>query len=405
MINNNKTVWRNLLGLGLLWLMVGMVILPAGAALNPGKLYQGVLIVLLYLPAFVLALAERAALWRLLLSATIFRSFLLLLGWAAISLFWSPVNHPGDEVSRLLSILAFVLGWQLWVGGDDQRSQRLLWFGALGIAVAAVGYDALYLLQPPDDGRMVSDGVTATANYAAAVMGAALLWLYQPTVASRSVALLRVVAMAALLVFIGLTQTRSVWLALALCLVVAPLWDQRRRSWVIAAAVLLLAVLGTLCFSSVLLERGASLRPQLFMESLSLISRHPWLGLGQGASFVLTIAGEGYTHSHNVLTQTAIELGLPGLLLAAVVWLMAAWQGWRHRRSAQGRLLCSIWIYATVVLQFDMPQLLDSPRPSWLLFWIPFAIALHMATSEVISASAGTGPSRPRSRLHYAEHP
>ncbi|MEP7185408.1 MAG: O-antigen ligase family protein [Rhodanobacter sp.] len=405
MIFNNKEVWRNVVGLGLLWLMVGMVVLPAGVALNPGKLYQGVLIVLLYLPAFGLALTGRAALWRALAPLATFRMFLLLLGWATITLFWSPVDHPGDEVARLLSILAFVLGWQLWTRGDDHRAQKLLWLGGMCMAVAAAGYAVLYLLKPPDDGRIVGDGVTATANYAAAVMGAALLWLYQLPADARSRAVFRLCALVALLVFIGLTQTRSVWLAIAVCLFFAPLWDRRRRAWLISGAVLLLTVTAMWVFSAVLLERGTSLRPQLFMQSLILIGQHPWLGLGQGAPFILSVAGEGYTHSHNVLTQTTIELGLPGLVLAISVWAMVGWQAWRHRHTLPGRVLFSMWVYASVVLQFDMPQLLDSPRPSWLLFWLPFAMAVQMgindATSLAISTRlAGTGERPP---LHYRD--
>jgi O-antigen ligase len=393
MIYKNKNAWCNVVGLGLLWLMVGMVVMPAGAALNPSKSYQGILIVLLYLPAFGLALAGRAALWRVLLCAGMFRVFLMLLCWAAITLFWSPVHHPGEELARLTSVLTFVLAWQVWTRANDQRARQLLWLGGVGIALAAAGYLVLYLLQPPTDGRIVGDGVIATANYAAAVMGVSLLWLYQMTDASRTRTLVRVCGMGALLVFIALTETRSVWLALALCLVAAPIWDRRRRAWLMAGAVVLLTLFAGVFFCSLLLERGASLRPQLFLESLILICRHPWLGLGQGASFILTIAGTSYTHSHNVLTQTAIELGLPGILLAAMLWLMVGWEGWRHRHTAQGLLLCSIWLYATVVLQFDMPQLLDSPRPSWLLFWIPFAVALQMATRDALAVSGAEAPS------------
>lgn len=392
MILNNKELWRHVISVGLLWLIVGMVVLPAGVALNPGRSYQNVLIVLLYVPAFCLALNGRAALWRALLPVAIFRVFLLLLVWAGLTLVWSPASHPADQVGRLLSLLAFVLGWQIFVRGDEQRARQLLWFGGMGIAAAAVIYLVLYLFQPPDDGRIVGAGVTATANYAAAAMGVSLLWIYQLSVSTRLRMVLRICAMAALLVFIGLTQTRSVWLALASVLVTAPLWDRRRRVWVTAVAVLLLAAFAMLFLSSILLERGASLRPQLFLHSLSLIDRHPWTGLGQGALFVLTIAGTGYTHSHNVLTQTAIELGLPGLLLTAALWSMVGWQGWRHRQTIQGRFLCSMWVYASVVLQFDMPQLLDSPRPGWLLFWIPFAIALHMAARSSKPRSGSDAP-------------
>ena len=43
-----------------------------------------------------------------------------------------------------------------------------------------------------------------------------------------------------------------------------------------------------------------------------------------------------------------------------------------------GRVVLGLWVYASVALQFDMPQLLDSPRPGWLLIWLPFALALGL---------------------------
>jgi hypothetical protein len=65
--------------------------------------------VLLYLPALGLAFAQRGALWRALLPLPAFR-ILLLLAWAVLSLLWAPLHRPEDEVGRLLSVLAFVLG-------------------------------------------------------------------------------------------------------------------------------------------------------------------------------------------------------------------------------------------------------------------------------------------------------
>jgi hypothetical protein len=135
--------------------------------------------VLLYLPALGLAFAQRGALWRALLPLPAFR-ILLLLAWAVLSLLWAPLHRPEDEVGRLLSVLAFVLGWQIWTAGDEQRSNRRLLLAGLGIAFFSLLYCGQYLIAPPADGRMVGgDGVIATANYAAAVMGAACVWLCQ----------------------------------------------------------------------------------------------------------------------------------------------------------------------------------------------------------------------------------
>lgn len=370
--------WQGVLGAGLVWMMLGLVAMPSGVSFNPGRLYQGSLIALLYLPAWCLALTPRAATWKALLPLPAFRVLLLLLGWAALSLLWAHARHLGDEFSRLLSVLAFVLAWPIWLGDDERRGHRLLLLAGLGIALFAGYYCLDYLRQPPPDGRIVGEGVIATANYAAAVMGAACLWLALLPIAERRASALRWLAMPVLLAFIALTGSRSVWLALALCALFAPLWHAGRTARWLAAMALLAVLVCSLWPLPVLVERGTSLRPQLFMQSVHLIAQHPWLGLGQDAPFTLTVAGVDYTHSHNVLTQTMIELGLPGLLLLLALWLMTAWLGWRHRGRATGRLVLALWLYASVVLQFDMPQLLDSPRPGWLLVWLPLALALWL---------------------------
>lgn len=370
---------RGWVGFGIWWMAIGMLFMPSGVSLNPGKTYQVWLIGLLYLPAFFIAFTQRAAVWRAVLPVPIFRGLLALLAWAMVSLAWSPVFHPGDEIARLLSILSFVLAWQIWAGDDQRRiHDMILWIG-LGVAVVAAGYCVSYLLDPPNDGRMTGGGVIATANYASAVMGAAWVWLYQLPVRRRWLYFPRWCALAVLLTFVCLTQTRSVWLAMAVCVIAAPAWDRRPRVWWLGAGAVALMLVAALVPASPLLSRGASLRPQLFLESLHLIEWHPWLGLGQGGPFLLMIGHQSYTHSHNVLTQTLIELGLPGLLLVLIVWLLTGWQAWKQRSDWHGKLVLSMWVYASVVLQFDMPQLLDSPRPGWLLFWLPVAMALQMA--------------------------
>ncbi|MEW9571566.1 O-antigen ligase family protein [Rhodanobacter sp. Si-c] len=380
--------WLGVLGTGLVWMMLGLVAMPSGVSFNPGKLYQGCLIVLLYLPAWCLALSRRATTWKGLLPLPAFRVFLLLLAWAALSLLWAHSRHPGDELSRLLSVLAFLLAWPIWLGDDERRGHRMLLLAGLGIALFAGGYCVQYLHHPPEDGRIVGQGVIATANYAAAVMGAACLWLALLPVAAPRVSMLRWLALPVLLTFIALTGSRSVWLALALCAVFAPLWHKGRAARWLGGVALVVVLACCIWPLPVLVERGASLRPELFEQSVHLIARHPWLGLGQGVPFTLTVAGVDYTHSHNVLTQTTIELGLPGLLLMIVLWVMTAWLGWRHRSRMTGRLVLALWVYASVVLQFDMPQLLDSPRPSWLLVWLPLALALWLELRARADAAA-----------------
>lgn len=377
-----RDIARTVLGIGIAWMMLGLVIMPAGVSFNPGKLYQASLILLLYLPALFIAFSQRALVWRQLWQQPVFRVFLLLLAWAVLSITWSHLSRPGDELGRLLSVLSFVLGWHAYAADDAPRIRKLLLAVGLTIAACALFYCIKFAIEPVEDGRIIGEGAIATANYAAALMGVVALWLSQLDLVERRWSVLRYVAIAVLLIFVGLTQTRNVWLALFVCVLLMPLWRPERWWRWLALGALLAGVVLLLWPSSPLLERGTSLRPELFMQSMHLIVARPWLGLGAGEPFTLLVHGAAYTHTHNVLTQVTVELGVPGLVLTVAMWLLVAWQGWRHRRSMQGRIVLALWIYASVVMQFDMPQMLNSPRPSWLLLWLPFGLALGLGWRE-----------------------
>ena len=383
----SQTIGRTILGVGIAWMMLGMVIMPAGVSFNPGKAYQTSLVLLLYLPALILAFSQRARIWRELWPQPLFRVFLALLVWAALSLAWGHAGRPSNEIGRLVSVLAFVLGWHACLHDERDRIRQLLLATGLAIGACAIYYCTSFAIAPMEDGRIIGEGTIGTANYAAALMGVVALWLSQMELADRRWSIARYVAMAALLLFVGLTHTRSVWLALALVIVAMPLWQPGRRYRWLAVGVALLALAMMLWPASMLVERGTSLRPELFHQSMQLIVQHPLLGAGQGAPISLLVNGAAYTHTHNLLTQVTVELGLPGLLLTVAMWLMIAWQGWRHRATVQGRLVLAIWVYASVVLQFDMPQMLDSPRPAWLLIWLPMGLVLGLGWSDRVATT------------------
>jgi O-antigen ligase len=378
----SRAIGRTILGVGIVWMMLGMVIMPAGVSFNPGKPYQTSLIVLLYLPALVLSFSQGARVWRELWPLPVFRVFLALLVWALLSLAWGHVPHAGNEVGRLISVLAFVLGWHAYAANDATRIRHLLLAAGLAIGACAIYYCISFVITPMEDGRIIGEGTIGTSNYAAALMGVVALWLSQLDIEDRRWSIARYAAMAVLLLFVGLTQTRSVWLALALAIVLMPLWRPGRAHRWVAVTIAVLAAVMLLWPASMLTVRGTSLRPELATQAMHLIAQHPLLGWGQGAPISLLVNGAAYTHTHNLLTQVTVELGLPGLLLTVAMWLMLGWQGWRHRDTLQGRLVLTIWVYASVVLQFDMPQMLDSPRPAWLLIWLPMGLVLGLLAGD-----------------------
>lgn len=368
---------HRVLRLGMIGLIVGMAIMPAGVSYNPGRLYQYLLSLMLYLPALVLLVKQPwvwLASWRQPLMPWVF----VLLAWGAISLTWSNATRPLDELARDLSILLFLIGWQQALTTREDCIRRMLVGCGLAFALVAAAALLWFHLHPTDDGRMRGFGVMANANLAAAAMAVAMLWLGNwPGYAWKHRGI-QWLAMCVLALFVWLTDARSAMAALFVALLVLVLCKQSRyRVWK-AVTLLLLGMIGTVIGLPELTDRGWSLRPQILAQSWDLYVRHPWIGLGQGAEFHIKAGGEILVHTHNMFSQLAVELGLPGLLLWVGIWLTLGWRGWRHRDSPLGRLVLATWVFAMIMVQFDLPHLLDSPRPDWLITWLPMALSFSL---------------------------
>src|SRR5690606_26677276 len=100
---------------------------------------------------------------------------------------------------------------------------------------------------------------------------------------------------------------------------------------------------------------------------------------GLGAPYDVVVAdGLRFDHSHNLFTHTAIQLGVPGMLLWAVVWLAVLREGWRGRDTPLGRGLLGMWLFSTLAMQFDAASLTGSPRAEWFISWLPIGLATVM---------------------------
>lgn len=383
------TGWlRRLLALGMAWLIVGMAVMPAGVSYNPGKAYQDVLALTMWLPVIVL-MAMRPQRLLAFCRLPLMPWAIALLAWGWVSLAWTHAVRPADEAARNLSILLFLIACQWVFGGNAFRTRRVLVGCSVIMAIVAVITMVNYELHPIDGGRLIGIGVMANANLAAAGMGAALLWLWPWRFDDWRGRLLKWLAISALALFVLMTFTRSAWAAMFASLIVVVLCRGGRRAWLYAGLICVLGAAGAAANLHVLLERGWSLRPQIFARSMDLFMQHPWRGLGQGSAFELRAGDEVLDHAHNMFTQLAIELGLPGLLLWTGIWIALGWRAWRHRHSPLGQLVLGLWVFGTVAVQFDLPHLLDSPRPGWLITWLPLALSTAFDRQRPNTSSGG----------------
>lgn len=383
--------WRNLLCVGLMALIAGMCALPAGPSFNPGKPYQYLLVLTLYLPALILGFS-RFERWRELARRPLMPWLMALFVWSTISLAWTNASRPLDEILRTLSVLVFLFAWMHGVGADPRRQRGMLVTGAGVLAVTAVAAMIRFAVQPPPDGRVIGFGVMANANLIAAAMGAGFLWLWPWRFQARWQRLLKWLAMAAMVACLVLADSRSAWAALFGAVFVLLTIRRNERAWQRLLGLGVVALGVAAAAYPELSERGWSFRPQIMQYAWALFEQHPWLGLGQGARFTIPVQGGmgmDQVHTHNLFTQVAVEIGLPGLLLWSIVWLGLGWRAWRHRDDAIGRVVLALWVFASVMVQFDLPHLIDSPRPGWLIIWLPLALSLSLP-------AASTGPPRTR---------
>lgn len=365
---------RRVLTVGMAWLVIGMAVMPAGVSYNPSKAYQSVLALTMWLPALVLVAMRPRRLLEFC-KLPLMPWVIALLAWGWISLAWSHAPHRGDEAARNLSVLLFLIASQWVFGASEQRTRWLLIGCSLVLAAVAVVDMVDFALHPPPDGRLTGIGVMANANLAAAGMGAALIWLWPWRFENWGWVVVKWMAISVLALFVLLTFTRSAWAALFVALMAMVLCRGGRRAWIYAGAICLLGALGVALGFGVLMERGWSLRPQIFAQAFELFRQHPVKGLGQGTAFTIHAGIETLDHAHNMFAQLAIELGLPGVLLWIGIWLALGWRAWTHRHTTLGLLVFGLWVFGTVAVQFDLPHLLDSPRPGWLITWLPLALS------------------------------
>ncbi|OYT98519.1 MAG: polymerase [Burkholderiales bacterium PBB1] len=129
----------------------------------------------------------------------------------------------------------------------------------------------------------------------------------------------------------------------------------------------------------------SSSRFGIWSDTLGLIAQHPWLGVGWGEfnlAWSLTPfphrPGAFFDHTHNLLLQWAVELGIPLALSVSALMSWAMWRGWcasRQRVKAadleHARLLRSAWMMVLLVIWHSLLE-----YPLWYAYFLlPAAFA------------------------------
>ncbi|WOD12213.1 O-antigen ligase family protein [Pseudomonas sp. NyZ704] len=365
------------LGLGILWFLVGIVLFESH------KPYRQGLIFLYWVPVVMLLATQLPVVkdvWRRAKPVVIVLGILIV--WAALSLLWSPDDRALRELRRLLFVSLFLSGFAFF---GLQRPQSVN--GLLRLACHLLALSCLVALVSQyagsSDLTIRAEGLgqldhPILGGYAIAVAVMLLAFLPHPQY--------RVLWLASLLVmvmFIILTQSRGLWLAFLSTLMAMAVLRGGRTIWIATAVLLAVAAVGFVQFHELILERGMSYRPEILRASFDMIQQRPWLGLGLGVDYDISVPNsiEPLPHSHNLLAHVAIELGVIGLALWIAVWGCVLHAAWIMRHIALGRALLAVMIFCTVAQMFDGGQLWESPRADWFFTWLPVGLGLCLLTA------------------------
>ena len=101
-----------------------------------------------------------------------------------------------------------------------------------------------------------------------------------------------------------------------------------------------------------------------------------WFGLGVLAPDDVVLQGQAFAHPHSLYLASALQGGLVGLLLLLGVLLVAGFNLYRARRLEEARLGLALLAAGMSAYLLDGWELIDKVSVSWLLLWVPVAIAI-----------------------------
>ena len=186
-----------------------------------------------------------------------------------------------------------------------------------------------------------------------------------------------------------LTQSRGPFIALIVSLVIFfhVRTMVRKHLIITAAAVIGLALL--LFYTQVgeqflsrfeALRQQSGLRLSIWAHALELVKSNIWFGKGFNYNLdFINYSGEHITTTHSIYIGAFLKGGIIGLALFLVIinyGLLCAWFKFVNNR----RLEASIFLFSIIFMMSQGMFIINNPRESWILFWLPLAVVMSNTT-------------------------
>ena len=351
--------------------------------------------------------------WRaLLLDRGLLLIAALLLYLALTSLWSTPWDARGafGQAIRAVLVFAFLVSIAECMQVDWFRQRMTLAVATVGAAAAAAAI-WVFFAEPPADARLNGLGQLDTHVAAGMVFAAAglcaLAWLWSADDHTGTVSKWSARASVVVLtVAVALTASRNAVTSGAfgaVCLLLSHRIAKPRRfiAWAGLSAAALGGALAAAYFlvpgaDAAILPRGDSFRMEIWSYYMERIAADgPWFGLGVLTDDLTAVAGWPVQHPHNLYLAVAWEGGLFGLGLLLTVIATTLRTLFAHYAEAEAKLGLAIWALALPGYLVDGYELVDKIGWTWLLFWLPVAIALSLRGGSVLTDARRFGARHP----------
>lgn len=330
---------------------------------------------------------------------SIWLPFLLWGAWAALSIFWSlEPARSAKEFQNEIVYCALAL-WFCFVSAQAANATRNLLAVAACAAILVCSMSIYYFFSGEDYSRGWHGGAGAHSSALLTLMPCALAAGWYARRSSWPLALKAVPPLIVVLCLVSAyaTLNRTVWIGFALQFLLIGGWILRRSAPVVVgrlslktevvAAIVAGAVIAATAIMvqktqavRAVLDRGAEMqndpRPALWGSILYSIEDRPFTGYGFGrgmlrGNFRQDFRNPTLWHSHNLLLDMLLQVGVPGLLLFLGLLAATIREGWRASRDEDNAAaVCGIALVAVVagMLVRNMTDVL-LVRQNALLFW------------------------------------
>jgi hypothetical protein len=322
--------------------------------------------------------------FRLFLGSRVYALSVLFCVYLVLTVFWSGqfrLSHLWKHGRAAVYVLCFLTLSIDLILRDSSYYEKLLrlfgWCAALGATLSVVIYYGGSHLDP----RLQGLGRLDQNILGATVYGmVGMVAYYRFVVCQRCRGMTGVfwwVVISTCFIFVALTQSRGPALAILLTLLIGAFFLKQKKIAVIFLSVpLIYFLLVRLDFIELAgFFTRDSVRLEIWLEAFQDIIRAPWLGNGISLRSAYQTSIKVEPHAHSVFLASWVYGGVVALGLLLSTLFFAVRQGYGVFVEKRDFSLLAMLIFSILCCITDGHRLIANPRPMWLYFWFPIAIA------------------------------